>query len=117
MGYGKFDPNTKPLPVLVAKVQQRDVNVYLDALGTVTPRNIVTVKSQINGQLLNVFFTEGQMVKKGDLLAQIDPRPYEVQLAQLTKDKTLLNNARLYADRYKTLRSQDSVAKQVADTQ
>jgi multidrug efflux system membrane fusion protein len=112
---------SKPMPVLVAKAEQRDVNVYLDALGTVTPRNTITVKARVDGQLLNVYFREGQMVKSGDLLAQIDPRPFEVQLGQaegqLTKDKALLDNALIDAERYKTLLAQDSISKQQADTQ
>ncbi len=111
----------RPMPVLVAKAVQRDVNVYLDALGTVTPRNTITVKARVDGQLLNVYFREGQMVKSGDLLAQIDPRPFEVQLGQaegqLTKDKALLDNALIDAERYKTLLAQDSISKQQADTQ
>jgi len=111
----------RPMPVLVAKAEQRDVNVYLNALGTVTPRNTITVKARVDGQLLNVYFREGQMVKSGDLLAQIDPRPFEVQLGQaegqLTKDKALLDNALIDAERYKTLLAQDSISKQQADTQ
>ncbi len=111
----------KPMPVLVAKSEKRDVNVYLNALGTVTPRNTITVKARVDGQLLNVYFREGQMVKSGDLLAQIDPRPFEVQLGQaegqLTRDKALLDNALIDAERYKTLLAQDSISKQQADTQ
>jgi multidrug efflux system membrane fusion protein len=117
----KSDLGSRPMPVLVAKAEQRDVNVYLDALGTVTPRNTITVKARVDGQLLNVFFREGQMVKAGEVLAQIDPRPFEVQLAQaegqLVKDKALLENAQIDADRYKTLLGQDSISKQQADTQ
>ncbi|HEY7986461.1 MAG TPA: MdtA/MuxA family multidrug efflux RND transporter periplasmic adaptor subunit [Methylophilaceae bacterium] len=117
----KSDLASRPMPVLVAKAEQRDVNVYLDALGTVTPRNTITVRARVDGQLLNVYFREGQLVKSGELLAQIDPRPFEVQLGQaegqLTKDKALLDNALIDADRYKTLLAQDSISKQQADTQ
>jgi multidrug efflux system membrane fusion protein len=120
-GKAKSDPNSKPIPVLVAKPTQRDVNVYLDALGTVTPRNTVTVKTRVDGQLLSVSFSEGQMIKAGELLAQIDPKPFEVQLSQmdgqLSKDKALLENALLDLDRYKTLIGQSSISKQTLDTQ
>src|SRR5450830_1721965 len=120
-GKAKSDPSSKPIPVLVAKPSQRDVNVYLDALGTVTPRNTVTVKTRVDGQLLSVSFSEGQMIKAGELLAQIDPKPFEVQLSQmdgqLSKDKALLENALLDLDRYKTLIGQSSISKQTLDTQ
>ncbi len=120
-GKTKFNPNSMPTPVSVAKPAQRDINVYLDSLGTVTPRNTVVVTSLVNGQVLNLFFNEGQMVKKGQLLALIDTRPYEIQLAQaegqLLKDKALLDNALLDLDRYKTLIGQSSISKQTLDTQ
>ncbi len=117
----KFNQKSRPTPVLVAKSSQRDMNVYLNSLGTVTPRNTVVVTSQVNGQVLNLFFNEGQMVKKGQLLALIDTRPYEIQRAQaegqLKKDKALLDNALLDLDRYKTLIAQSSISKQTLDTQ
>lgn len=107
--------------VRVAAVAQQNVKIYLDALGTVTPRNAVTVTSQITGPLLRVAFTEGQMVKAGQLLAEIDPQPYQAQLAQaqgqLIKDEALLANARVDMQRYETLWKQDSIAKQQVDTQ
>src|SRR5438128_8867235 len=78
---GRFQ-STGPLPVGTTKVEQGDIPVVLTALGTVTPLAMVTVKTQINGQLVEVAFQEGQTVKKGDFLAQIDPRPYQVALAQ-----------------------------------
>jgi multidrug efflux system membrane fusion protein len=119
-GHKKLDPD-RPMPVLVAKAEQRDVAVYQDALGTVTPRNAVVVKARVDGQLLNLYFREGQMVKAGDLLAQIDPRPFEVQLAQangqLARDKALLENSLIDLERYKTLLAQDSISKQQTDTQ
>lgn len=117
----KFGPNGKPTSVSVAKAEQRDLNIFQDALGTVTSRNSVIVKARIDGQLLNVYFREGQMIKAGELLAQIDPRSYEVQLAQanaqLSKDKALLENAQIDSERYKTLIGQDSISKQQVDTQ
>ena len=117
----KKDPNARPSPVLVAKSLPQDINVYLNALGTITPRNSVTVKSLVDGQLIKLFFREGQMIKKGEMLALIDTRPFEVQLAQaqgqLDKDKALLENALIDLNRYKTLLEQDSISKQQADTQ
>jgi len=95
--------------------------VTLSQLGTVTPLAMVTVKTQISGYLMQVAFKEGQMVNKGDFLAQIDPRPYQVALeqaeAQLAKDQALLKNARLDLQRYDTLVAQNSIAKQTRDTQ
>ena len=120
-GKGRFGKDGMPTSVSVAKAYTRDVNVYLDALGTVTPRNNVVVRSRVDGQLLKLFFQEGQMVKAGDLLAQIDPKTYESQLAQvagqLARDKALLENAVIDAARYKTLMGQDSISKQQVDTQ
>lgn len=117
---GRFQ-STGPMPVGTAKVDKGDMPVALSGLGTVTPLAMVTVKTQINGQLIDVAFKEGQLVAKGDVLAQIDPRPYQVALAQaegqLAKDQALLKNAQLDLARYKTLVAQNSVARQTADTQ
>lgn len=108
-------------PVVVANVISKDMPVYLSGLGAVTPTYSVTVRTQINGQLLQVYFKEGQTVKVGDLLAQIDPRPYEAQLlqyqGQLERDQALLANAQLDLTRYEKLWKQDSVSKQTLDTQ
>src|SRR5215470_5473900 len=113
--------NQGPAPVAVATVQKGDMPVSLTGLGTVTPLATVTVKTQINGYLTEVAFREGQMVKKGDFLAQIDPRPYQVALeqaeAQLAKDQALLKNAQLDLERYNTLVAQNSIARQTRDTQ
>ena len=121
LGKEKFNPSNMPIPVLIAKPIQRDVNVYLDSLGTVSPRNTVAVTSLVTGHILKLFFNEGQMVKKGQILALIDTRPFEIQLAQaegqLFKDKALLDNALLDLDRYKTLIGQSSISKQTLDTQ
>ena len=113
--------NRGPMPVGTAPVEKGDMPVALTALGTVTPLATVTVKTQISGQLIDVAFKEGQMVNKGDFLAQIDPRPYQVALAQaegqLAKDQALLKNAELDLARYNTLVAQNSIAKQTLDTQ
>jgi multidrug efflux system membrane fusion protein len=109
------------VPVGTATAAKGDVPVILRALGTVVPLATVTVKSQIAGQLINVAFTEGQMVKQGELLAEVDPRPYEVvlqqTLGQLQKDEALLKNAQTDLARYRTLVQQDSIARQQFDTQ
>ena len=109
------------LPVGVATARKGDLDVTLTALGTVTPLATVTVHTQIAGLLLQLGFTEGQMVKAGDFLAQIDPRPYQAQLEQyqgaLARDQALLTDARLDLKRYQTLVAQDSLARQTLDTQ
>jgi len=110
-----------PVPVALAVVKKGDMPVTLTGLGTVTPLATVTVKTQINGYLTEVAFQEGQMVKKGDFLAQIDPRPYQVALeqaeGQLAKDQALLKNAQVDLQRYNTLVAQNSIARQTRDTQ
>ena len=110
-----------PISVNTAKVEKGDVPVILNALGTVTPLQTVTVRTQINGQLQQLGFTEGQMVKKGDFLAEVDPRPYQAALEQaqgtLAKDQAQIKNAQLDADRYVKLVKEDSIAAQTRDTQ
>ncbi len=110
-----------PVPVTTATAEKANLDVYLNALGTVTPVNTATVKSQVSGQLLRIHFREGQMVKVGDLLAEIDSRPFEVQLTQaegqLTRDEALLKNAENDLARYAQLLAQDSIAEQQAAAQ
>src|SRR5260221_7190516 len=117
---GRFGANA-PIPVGLAAAAKGDIPIVIKALGTVTPLATVTVKAQITGQLTQVEFTEGQSVKKGELLAVVDPRPYVVALQQaqgtLDKDQALLKNAQIDLQRYKTLVAQDSIARQQYDTQ
>src|SRR6185295_14265185 len=119
-GRGRFGQG-QPTPVGIAAAAKGDIPIVIRALGTVTPLATVTVKTQITGQLVQVAFTEGQVVKKGDLLAVVDPRPYDVALQQaqgsMEKDQALLKNAQIDLQRYKTLVAQDSIARQQYDTQ
>ena len=117
---GRF-PQGVPQTVGASAAALGDVRVILNELGTVTPLATVTVQTQINGQLTDVGFTEGQLVKKGDFLAQIDPRPYqylkEQYEGQLAHDQGLLAQAQMDQKRYQTLAQQNSIARQQAEDQ
>lgn len=108
-------------PVQAALATEQSVPQYLSGLGTVTASNTVTLRSRVDGQLMALHFTEGQQVKAGDLLAEIDPRPYQVQLTQaqgqLDKDQATLDNARRDLARYQQLVKTNMVSRQELDTQ
>jgi len=108
-------------PVVAAPATQGDIDIIVNGLGTATPLRTVAVKTRVDGELVRVLFDEGQLVNEGQLLAEIDSRPFQVQLqqaeGQLARDRALLENARLDLERYKTLFAQDSIAKQQVDTQ
>jgi multidrug efflux system membrane fusion protein len=112
---------TGALPVVGARAQVSDVGVYLTGLGTVTAITTVTVRTRVDGELVKVAFKEGQLVHERGVLAEIDPRPFQVQLAQAesqaAKDASALNNARVDLRRYQALIAQDAVPKQQLDTQ
>jgi membrane fusion protein, multidrug efflux system len=110
-----------PVPVVTAKVKRADVPVYLNGLGNVAGFYTATVKSRVDGQLMKVNFNEGDLVKEGQVLIEIDPRPYQVQLeqaqGQLAHDQALLDDAKLDLARYGTLLEEDAIPKQQLDTQ
>ncbi len=118
----KLVPPAMPsVPVVAVPVKKGDLGVYLSGLGAVTPLNTVTVKSRVDGELTKVLFREGQVVNRGELLAEIDPRPYEVQLTQaqgaMARDQALLENARLDLQRFQELVKKFLIPKQQLDTQ
>jgi membrane fusion protein, multidrug efflux system len=114
-------PQNQTVPVGVAAASRQDVPVRITALGSVTPFNTVTVRPRVDGQLMQVGFEEGQFVRKGDLLAVIDPRPFQVQLeqaeGQLARDESQLANAKTQLARYQLLLSEDSIARSSVDDQ
>ncbi len=113
--------NNGPQPVGVATARDAPINVTLNALGTVTPLATATVRPQVGGMLTKIYFTEGQLVKAGDLLAQIDPRPYQAALdqskGQLARDQSNLNNAKLDLARDQALAAQNAISAQAVATQ
>jgi multidrug efflux system membrane fusion protein len=115
------DAASRPVPVVAVPARVGNLGVYLTGLGTVTPLNTVTVRSRVDGQLMRIDFREGQIVHAGDLLAEIDPRPFQVQLTQAegqaAKDRAALENARVDLQRYQALIAQDAIPRQQLDTQ
>src|SRR3954469_21415073 len=113
--------NSGAQPVGVARAVTGDINVTLNALGTVTPLSTATVRPQVGGMLIKINFTEGQMVKAGETLAQIDPRPYQAALdqarGQLARDAATLANAKVDLQRYQALLAQNAIAQQQVATQ
>ena len=118
---GAANASGRGMPVVVAQARKGDIGVYFSGLGTVTPIYTVTVKSQISGYLMQVVYTEGQTVHKGDVLAEIDPRPYLVALEQaqagLAKDEANLENAKVDLARYQTLAPLKAIPEQQLATQ
>ncbi len=114
-------PGSFVVPVVVAAAQRGDLPVYFNGLGTVTAFNTVTVHSRVDGQLVNVAFKEGQFVHQGDLLAEIDPRPFQVQLeqaeGQLAKDQAQRKDAEVNYERFKLLFKEGVIPQQQLDTQ
>ena len=117
----RFGAENGPVPVLVTAAAKADVPVYLDAVGTIKALNTVTVSPQVDGKLLSVGFKEGDDVKKGDVLAQIDPTTYQAQLdqaiAKKAQDEAQLANAKIDLDRYEKLAATNAINRQQADTQ
>ena len=114
-------PASRGIPVVAAAARQGDLDIYLHGLGSVTAFNMVTVRARVNGHLVKVAFREGQFVRKGDLLAEVDPRPFQVQLAQaegqMARNQALLKNAQRDLERFKVLLSRDLISKQEFDAQ
>jgi multidrug efflux system membrane fusion protein len=114
-------PPNGPVPVVVATAHRGDLPVYFNGLGTVTAFNTVTVRSRVDGQIVKINFTEGQYVKEGDALIEIDPRPYQVQLeqaeGQLAKDQAQLKDVQVDYERYKLLFKDGVIPQQQLDTQ
>jgi len=120
-GKGGFGAGGAVVPVVVTAAQRGDLPVYFNGLGTVTAFNTVTVRSRVDGQLISIAFKEGQFVHEGDLLAQIDPRPFQVQLAQavgqLAKDQAQRRDAEVNLERFKLLFKEGVIPQQQLDTQ
>ena len=117
----KPPPSQVAVSISTAVAEKGNIGVYINALGTVTPLSTVTVNSRVDGQLMSVNYREGQMVHKGDVLAEIDPRPFQALLTQAEgqyeRDKALLENAYIDLSRYQTALSKNAIPKQQLDTQ
>src|SRR6187402_3134109 len=118
---GATAAEARPTPVVVAKAELRDVPVFLDGLGNAVPLITVTLKPQVDGPLSAVLFTEGQQVKKGDVLARIDPRPFAIQVHQaqaaLARDQATYKNANVNLARYTALHAQGLATQEQLDDQ
>ena len=118
---GERGSGQPPIPVVTREIGSGAMTIYLDALGTVVPSSSVLVRSRVDGQLLRLHYREGELVRAGDLLAEVDPRPFQVQLAQtrgqLARDEALLRGARVDLTRYRELWEQDSIARQRVESQ
>jgi multidrug efflux system membrane fusion protein len=115
------DPAPRAVPVSTAAAKKGDIGVYINALGTVTPVYTDTITSRVQGEIVKVYYQEGQLVHKGDPLLDIDPRPYQAQLneveGQLAHDQALLNEAKIDLSRYQSAYEQNAIAKQQVDDQ
>ena len=120
-GGAKPAPVVRAVPVTLAAARTGDMPVNLSGLGTVIPTDAVTVRTRVDGQIMKIYFKEGQMVKEGDLLIQIDPRPYQVQLlqaeGQMAKDQAALKNAKMDLARFNALLNDKIISQQQVDTQ
>ncbi len=118
---GKAGAAGRPVPVSVTQAKKGDIGEYITALGAVTPVYTVTVKSRVDGQLMTIHYREGQLVKKGDLLAEIDPKPYQATLlqaeGQLARDQAQLKNSQIDLERYKGIYAERAIPEQQLATQ
>ena len=115
------DPSARPVTISAATARQGDIGIFIDALGTVTPVYTVTVTSRVQGEITKVYYSEGQMVHKGDPLLEIDPRPYEAAVTQmegqLAHDEAVLTEAKIDLERYQQAFNRNAIAKQQLDDQ
>jgi multidrug efflux system membrane fusion protein len=121
IGSAKTPASARAVPVAIAITKKGDMPITLNALGTVTPPSTVTIKTQVNGRLMSVNYAEGQKVKEGDVLAQIDPRPFQAMLleaqGQYARDKALLEGANVDLKRYQDAYAKNAIPKQQLDDQ